>query len=99
MNENENKEELLEEETPEVTEETTAPEETPVEDDETAKLKKELADKIAADKAIANSVEDQITALPAVDKLVLADKAAVEAARAAYDALTDEQIAYMNQVD
>lgn len=44
MNENENKEELLEEETPEVTEETTAPEETPVEDDETAKLKKELAE-------------------------------------------------------
>lgn len=41
----------------------------------------------AADKATADAVNDAIAALP--DQIALKDKAAVKAARAAYDALTD----------
>lgn len=42
----------------------------------------------AADKATADAVNDAIAALP--DQITLKDKAAVKAARAAYDALTDD---------
>jgi hypothetical protein len=39
----------------------------------------------------ANEVTETISNLPDLDKITLSDKAAVEAARKAYDALTDEQ--------
>ena len=61
-------------------------------------LKQELADKIAADKAAAKVVDDQIAELPAVGQLVLTDNAAVEAARAAYDDLTDDQVQYVENL-
>ena len=47
---------------------------------------KELTDKAAAD-----SVTDTINKLPASDKVATTDKAAIEAARKAYDALTADQ--------
>ena len=47
---------------------------------------KELTDKAAAD-----SVTDTINKLPASDKVATTDKAAIEAARKAYDALTEDQ--------
>ena len=47
---------------------------------------KELTDKAAAD-----SVTDVINKLPASDKVATTDKAAIEAARKAYDALTADQ--------
>ncbi|MEA4962946.1 leucine-rich repeat protein, partial [Lutispora sp.] len=43
------------------------------------------------DHEAANKVIDKITALPAADKLTLEDKGLVEAARKAYNALTEEQ--------
>ena len=43
------------------------------------------------DIAAAKAVDDMIDALPAVDELEYADKADVDAARAAYDALTEAQ--------
>lgn len=43
-----------------------------------------------------NAAENTVTALPAVSALTLADKAKVEAARAAYNALTDEQKALVS---
>ena len=44
-----------------------------------------------ADKAAAAKVEETINALPAADKITLENKEAIEAARAAYDALTEAQ--------
>jgi hypothetical protein len=52
----------------------------------------------ADDTKIAKAVTDQIAALPAVAKLVLTDKAVVEAARSAYEALTDKQKALVTNL-
>ena len=54
---------------------------------------KKLADteKALKDAEIAKSVTDTINALPASDKVATTDKAAIEAARKAYDALTADQ--------
>ena len=52
------------------------------------------AQKTAADKAAANAVIEKIAELPATAGT--SDKAAVEAARAAYDALTDDQKALVS---
>lgn len=51
----------------------------------------------AADQAAADAVIEQINSLPAADALTLADKAAVEAAREAYEALTDAQKQYVTE--
>ena len=64
--------------------------------DATAKLKDceaKIADLKAAeaDKAAAAKVEETINALPAADKITLENKEAIEAARAAFDALTETQ--------
>ena len=61
------------------------------------KLKEDLTTQRAADKkeaddtAAAKKVTDAINALPASDKIATTDKAAIEAARKAYDALTADQ--------
>ncbi|MBR6548411.1 MAG: dockerin type I repeat-containing protein [Clostridia bacterium] len=54
---------------------------------------KSIADQqiVADTEAAAKAVSDMIAALPAADELTIEDKAAVEAARAAYTALTDDQ--------
>lgn len=49
-----------------------------------------------ADKAAAQLVDNQISALPAI--VLLTDKAAVEAARAAYEALTADQKTYVTNL-
>ncbi|MBQ3146955.1 MAG: metallophosphoesterase [Oscillospiraceae bacterium] len=49
------------------------------------------------DQAAATLVASQIANLPAVSQLALTDKATVEAARAAYDALTPAQKAYVEE--
>ena len=49
-------------------------------------------------KAAAQPVIDQISTLPSSDDITLDDKAAVEAARAAYDALTDDQKAMVDNL-
>ena len=51
----------------------------------------EAADKDAADTAAANRVKQQINALPAATDVKTADKDAIESARAAYDGLTHDQ--------
>ena len=51
----------------------------------------------AADQAAADAVTEQINSLPAADTLTLEDKAAVEAAREAYEALTDAQKQYVTE--
>ena len=51
----------------------------------------------AADQAAADAVTEQINSLPAADALTLADKAAVEAAREAYEALTGNQKALVTE--
>lgn len=56
---------------------------------------KAQAEQEAADKAAAQAVADLIAALPTADSLTLDDKADVDAARAAYNALTDSQKAYV----
>ncbi len=53
-------------------------------------------EQVAADKAAADAVTEALNNLPAADKVALTDKAAVEAARAAYDALTDAQKALVD---
>ena len=58
-----------------------------------AELKAE-AEQEAADRAAAKSVEDKINALPA--DLTLDDKPTVDAAKAAYDALTEKQKGYVS---
>ena len=57
-----------------------------------------VAEQIAADKAAAKIVEDQIAALPAVGELTLTDKDTVKAAREAYTNLTDDQKPYVNNL-
>ncbi|MBS6736361.1 MAG: DUF4430 domain-containing protein, partial [Clostridiales bacterium] len=49
------------------------------------------------DQAAADAVTEQINSLPAADTLTLEDKAAVEAAREAYEALTDAQKQYVTE--
>ena len=70
--------------------------------DATAKLKDceaKIADLEAAeaDKAAAAKVTEAINALPAADKITLENKEAVEAARAAFDALTETQQALVSK--
>ena len=50
------------------------------------------------DEIYANEVVNLINALPAEEDLTLEDKAAVEAARSAYDALTEEQKAFVSNL-
>ncbi len=57
------------------------------------------AEKAAADQVAADAVVVLFDALPAVADITLEDKAAIEAARAAYDALTDEQKALVAPED
>ena len=57
-----------------------------------------IADKVAADKAAAKVVDDQIAELPAVGVLTLDNRAAVEAARTAYDALTEDEVHYITNL-
>ena len=57
------------------------------------------AEKAAADEAAGDAVEDIIRALPATEDITLDDKAAVEEARAAYDALTNDQKKYVALAD
>ena len=58
----------------------------------TAKTNAEAAiEKDEADTAAANAVIAKINALPATDAITSANKDAIEAARAAYDGLTDDQ--------
>ena len=52
---------------------------------------KAAAEKDAADQAAADAVTSTINDLPAADDVTTADKADIEAARKAYDALTDDQ--------
>lgn len=54
------------------------------------------AAKEAVDKAAAQAVIDLIAALPATDKLTLDDKAAVEAASAAYNSLSEVRRSYVS---
>ena len=49
------------------------------------------AEKDAADTAAANTASEAINALPDADKVTVTDKDAIEAARKAYDDLTDDQ--------
>ena len=74
-------------------------------DDQKAMVDKDTLDKLtAAETAVINALTDafaaaqvstQINKLP--EKITFADKEAVEAARAAYDALTDDQKAYVDE--
>ena len=54
------------------------------------------AKEAAADQAAADAVAQKIAALPASEKVKTSDKAAIEAARAAYAALTDAQKALVS---
>ena len=57
------------------------------------------AEKAAADQKAANDVVALFDALPAVENITLDNKEAIEAARAAYNALTDEQKALVTPED
>ena len=57
------------------------------------------AEKAAADQVAADAVVALFDALPAVENITLDNKEAIEAARAAYDALTDEQKALVTPED
>ena len=57
------------------------------------------AEKEAADQAAAAETVREITSLPELNTLTLENKAAVEAARAKYDALTDDQKAKVSAED
>ena len=59
----------------------------------------DAAEKAAEDEAAGNAVEDMIRALPDPAEITLDDKAAVEEARAAYDALTPDQKKYVSLAD
>lgn len=50
----------------------------------------------AEDQKAAQTVANQIAELPEIDQLTLEDKAAVEAARKAYDSLSDPQRSYVS---
>lgn len=52
---------------------------------------KAAEEKKAADEAAAKEAEDKINVLPSADQVQTTDKAAIEEARKAYDALTDDQ--------
>ena len=56
-----------------------------------AKADAESGKKAVDDTITVNKVTDTISKLPASDKVTTADKAAIEAARKAYDALTEDQ--------
>ncbi len=56
-----------------------------------AKDAKAAAEKEDADKAAAKTATDKIAALPVADQVKTTDKAAIEAARKAYNALTEDQ--------
>jgi len=58
---------------------------------EEAEVALEAAEKDEDDQAAADAVAEKINALPASDKVATTDKAAIEAARKAYDALTADQ--------
>lgn len=69
-------------------------------DDQKALVSEETVNKLttseatvkeAVDTEAAEAVMDKIDALPAVNKVTVNDKAAIEAAKAAFDALTDDQ--------
>ena len=57
---------------------------------------KAIVDKLENDQAAADAVIDAINALPAKDDVTMDDKDDIEAARAAYDALTDDQKALID---
>ena len=57
------------------------------------------AEKAVEDEQIADVVEDMINALPAPDEVTLDDKPAIEAARAAYNDLTDDQKKFVSLVN
>ena len=59
----------------------------------------DAAEKAAEDEAAAAAVEDMIRALPGAGAVTLDDKAAIEDARAAYDALTPDQKRLVNLTD
>ena len=59
----------------------------------------DAAVKAAEDEAAAAAVEDMIRALPGAGAVTLDDKAAIEDARAAYDALTPDQKRLVNLTD
>ena len=59
----------------------------------------DAAEKTAADEAAADEVEAMIDALPAPDEVTIENKEAIEAARAAYDALTNAQKRLVTLVD
>lgn len=63
-----------------------------------AKLKEleEAAEKEAADRAAAEGVENKINALPAVGDLTVDNKSEVDAAKAGYDNLSEDQKAYVS---
>ncbi|MBR3149625.1 MAG: Ig-like domain-containing protein [Eubacterium sp.] len=66
-------------------------------DDQKKKVSDDTLKKLtdAEDALKAAGVSDTINALPAADEVTTADKDAIEKARKAYDALTDEQKAYV----
>jgi hypothetical protein len=64
--------------------------------EDSLKVLQDAADKAAADQAAADAVSEQIAAIGTVTK---DSKAAIEAARAAYDALTDEQKALVTNYE
>ena len=66
-------------------------------DDQKAKVPADKLKKLtdAEDALKAAEASDKINALPAADDVTTSDKAAIEAARTAYDALTDAQKAYV----
>ena len=67
--------------------------------EDTQKILSEAHEKLAGLKqqAAAQAVSDQIAVLPEAGKVTLADKEAVEAARKAYDRLSDAQRSYVSE--
>lgn len=66
-------------------------EEPPDEIDDADEAKEKAKEKAAKDKAAADAVREMIIALPSSDRIRKEDSPAVEEARAAYNALTDDQ--------
>lgn len=73
--------------------------------EDTQKILSEAHEKLArlkqqaTDQAAAKAVSDQIAALPEADKVTLEDKEAVEAARGAYNALTEAQQKLVSNIE
>ena len=67
-------------------------------DDQKAKVDSDVLQKLtdAEDALAAAEVEEAINALPAAEDVTVDDEEAIEAAREAYDALTDDQKAYVS---